>query len=518
MAELRIKRDESFSYGFDPGFQQRYVEFWKSFIDDVPSGLRKLKDDPVLFIEMCCKTASKDPVTGLLSTKQLELFETQKDTVRDFHSCFIKREPLIVLKSRQQGASWLISGFAVWIAIFIPNQVILYTTRDEDSLHTKGDPTTLMGKPEYIIEKLPKILKKHAIHKWKCYNFNFQLNDTIMKGQTGKEAARSTTASLSINDEFAFNKYQKQLKSSLINACPCNIFISTLNTPGDEFDQMRKSKAYQKTVLDWRDDPRIKDKDLFREQYIARNGYADFLREIDMKFNTADALYLFEPEWVEKLPVLYKEPIPNSYPIIAGMDVAAMGNNNNVVIVRQGPHILRMYSWNKCHAHESFEVVNSLWEEYQWSTLVFDEVGVGSAMASEFDRRRNSIMFHVVGVNVGSPARDNEDDTYDDLTYNPANKVYTNLRARLYWTLRERVRKSVLEIASPDDQLYIMEQEILDEMGPMTYDTINQGKIRIVSKRDLKENSPDSLDALMLTMYAEEVAHVNDAREYLYGR
>jgi phage terminase large subunit len=517
MAEVTFKSLPGFSLGFDPEFQQRWGTFWSGYLKDKKSHLLALKEDPVLFIEMCCKTASEEPITGLLSIKQFELSEDQKRIIRDFHQAFVNRQSLVLLKSRQMGASWLVCAFVLWVAIFFPNQQIIFTSKDEEALHICGDPSTLMGKVEYITGSLPKTFREDAIHRCELYRRNFKINDTIINGQTGKEASRSRTASLSINDELAFNKNQAALVKSLTSGCKCNFFISTLDEPNDTFHRLTQNKAYLQIRLWATKDPRIKDYAKFRAEYIAKTDLATFMREIEGKFNTANALYLFEPEWVEKLPELSDQYKPNRFPRVAGLDVAAYGNNNNVLYIRQGPYKVAKVKWNKCEFHESVEKLIELHEEYNFDTLAFDEIGVGMGIASELRRRESEIKFHVVGVNVSAPNNDKEYNVFEDSIHELSGLVFVNLRARLYWTLREMVRKTVTGVAVDGEQIYINDPDILEQMGPMLYDKKeNNGKIQIISKRKLAI-SPDDLDALMFTIFAEECAFVSDTYEQLFG-
>lgn len=517
MHQISIKKDPNFSLGFDPNFQERWFLFWRNYLKDKKTHLLALSKDPILFIEMCCKTASEEPMTLLLSIKHFELWEEQKKIIRSFHDAFINRKSLVLLKSRQQGASWMVCAFVAWVAIFFPNQQIIFTSKDEEALHIKGDPSTLMGKVEYIINSLPKTFREDAIHTCEMFTRNFKINDTIINGQTGKEAGRSRTASLTINDELAFNKNQAALVKSLTSGCKCNFFLSTLDEPNDTFHRLTQNKSYMQIRLWATQDPRIKDYAKFRADYIAKTDLATFLREIEGKFNTANSLYLFEPDWVEKLPSLRPQFKPNRFPRVAGLDVAAYGNNNNVLYIRQGPYKIAKEKWNKCEFHESVDQIIELHQEYGFDTLAFDEIGVGMGIASEFRRREKDIKFHVAGVNVSAPHDDKQYKVFEETIHEESGLVFVNLRARLYWILRERTRKTVTGTATEDELIYPDDDEIFEQMGPMLYDKKeNNGKIQIISKRKLPI-SPDDLDALMFTIYAEECAYISDTYEQLFG-
>lgn len=516
---MLITNAKAFSYAFDPLFAGRYIEFWKNFIADPSANLEKIKKDPVLFVEMCCKTISKDPVTRLLSVKQLELFDMQKDYLHSLHiDVFINQRPAVLLKSRQMGASWLTCAFALWVAIFHPHQVILFTTMRKEDLYKEMDPMTLMGKVEYMLANLPKIFKEHAIYHQYIIARQFKINGCILKGVTGKQAGRSQTASLTVNDEFAYNINQKAMLSSMKNACSANIFLSTLQNPDDEFDRMRYSDAYIQLRMYWKDDPRIKNQEEFKRDYIAKNGQDDFDREMDMKFSQGDKNYVFDHNWIEALPELTPKTLSYNFPKVAGFDAAGLGKDLNVIIIRQGPHILYVDSWNKCFASESFERIMESHNECPFDVLVFDEVSVGYAIASEVDRNFDMIPFEVYGFNGSTSGKDDNEEVMDDLIDERSRKVYMNLRSRMYWVCRERIRKTVEGTANDFELSYVEDFDILREMKVLTYDE-DLGKIRIMSKKTMKDRkikSPDFLDAYVYTYYAEEMAMDDRIYEEIY--
>ena len=514
---MKIINSEKFSYGFHPNFPYVWAKFWKDFVESPSRGLTILKSDPVLFVEMCCQTVSKDPVTGLLSIMKLELFEAQKEYIRSLQQVFVKRQALVLLKSRQIGASWLTCAFSLWVAIFHPHQVVLFTTKSKEDLYIEDDPMTLMGKVKYMLDKLPKVFKKNAIYYEYCIARQFKINDCILKGLTGKEAGRSQTASLTINDEFDFNQNQKALLSSMKNACDTNIFLSTLNSPNSEFDRMRKSSAYVQCRIHWRTDPRIKDQEKFKADYIAKNGIGDFDREMDMKFNQGSKKYIIDHDWIEKMK---EKEVPiadyTGYPLVAALDVAAMGGNMNVLTVKQGWKFW-IYSWNKTPAYESYDILMEYYETHKWQILVFDEIGVGYAIAGEFERNYDQTPFEVVGINVGSTGQDKKGDIYDELLEEESHKVYANLRARLYWEFRERFRRTVEGTATYYELIYVDDDRVLEEAYILTFED-HTGKIKVISKKDLPPGikSPDYLDSSVYTLYAEELIMDDLVNEEIY--
>ena len=124
-----------------------------------------------------------------------------------------------------------------------------------------------MGKIEFMITNLPPAIKK-LITFLQINKMSLDINGSTILGFTGEEGARSFTPDLLINDEFAFNPFGGALITSAVPATHTSLFVSTLNRPNDEFDQLTSSRVYEQCILDWHDDPRVKDTDAFRTRKI----------------------------------------------------------------------------------------------------------------------------------------------------------------------------------------------------------------------------------------------------------
>lgn len=510
--------------GIDPTFKDRYEAFHSKYAPDsdpeiLSEGLHLLMNDPVIFIEMCIKVISSG-YGGQKKIMLFELWEEQKVFVRLIYKVFKegKKKGVVCCKSRQQGASWLITAFALHSAIFEPFSTIGFTSVSADYVHKIGNYDTLMGKINFFLDNLPPIAKKLIVHR-NLKHFNYEVNQSLISGFVGAEGARSTTPDLLINDEFAFNPNAQSLMAGSVPSARCLVFVSTLNHPNSEFDRLRRNDMYEQVTLDWRKDPRIKeDAELWRLRKIKElNGdETRFDREYDMQYNISGVAYLVPPE---VLKYFYTFRLDSSYRtgrVIAGLDVAGMGTNYNVLYIRQGACELDVHRWRGLQAFETVEKVVKLASQYNISIVCFDEIGVGMGVASEFNRyaKGGMLPFKAIGLNMNWSADQGDSDRQNVYINEPERKVYKNLRAKLYWQLARRMRLTYQAKGKPllEDAIEVKTYAILNQLSPMTFETEN-GKIQIMSKRRLKVEarargihfeSPDELDACMLSFGADE--------------
>lgn len=118
-----------------------------------------------------------------------------------------------------------------------------------------------------------------------------------------------------------------------------------------------------------------------------------------------------------------------------------------------------------------------------------DNVGIGAGMTHRAHelKRNNKINHTFRGVNVGNkPSNRNE---------------FLNLRAELWWQIRERFERGDIDIDPQDD-------ELAAQLADIRLKPRSDGIIQIESKEDMKKrgrSSPDDADALMLSTVEPKV-------------
>lgn len=529
-----FKSSKLYAYKFDLDIEKKLLAFVSSFRDalqkDDDSVLQDLKYNPVKFCNFLCKTMSKDPITGLQTITMFELMPRQAEVMNIlFHEVFLKQKKCVFLKSRQQGASWMLAALFVHISIFFPNQTLLMTSKDKDSLFIGGDAGSLMGKCQFIINNLPAWFKEVVLkHFYPLQTkLTLQVNKSFIKGQVGSNAGSGGTSSLGLNDEFDLNDNQQQMQSAMQIACGGLIYMSTLKQKGSLFGSMTKNKSYIQIRLSWRDDLRVKDKEGFKKEMIALLGLELWNREYEMKYSEGDEDYLIKGTWIDALREMDISKIDKRiyayFPIVAGLDCAGQGKDNNVLRIRQGPFEVATYKWNDCYAEESYKKILEAWNIHKFVIVAFDRIGVGFAMEGEFTRHIETIPFYFCGVISSSRLMDERDEVIENVSGEDSKIIYLNLRSRLWWEYRERVRKTVEGTALEYEVIFIQDERVLEELQLFTYTT--GSCIQIISKKDLRKklkkfggSSPDMADADVYTLYAQEQYLERLEYEHRFGK
>jgi hypothetical protein len=161
-----------------------------------------------------------------------------------------------------------------------------------------------------------------------------------------------------------------------------------------------------------------------------------------------------------------------------GVDVARFGDDKSMIYARCGPRV----ALHKVLAgHDTMAVSGAVVqavEQLAIDEVFVDDIGVGGGVT---DRLRE-LGVKVTGVNVSSRPRDP--------------KRFLNLRAELYWDLRDAFEEGRLSIEIGDNDL-------LAELAATRYELTSSGRIKIEPKEAIRTRlgrSPDRADAVMLTM------------------
>ena len=159
-------------------------------------------------------------------------------------------------------------------------------------------------------------------------------------------------------------------------------------------------------------------------------------------------------------------------PAIGGLDVAGPGEDETVLTIRQGSHVRRIVSWTQPDPRG--EVVAEL-RKWTIDRVNVDTIGVGHYMA----RHLEDAGYTVTDVNVGEAPTDRE--------------RFANLKAELYWGLRERLEQG--DMTGLDDDL------LISQCAGIRYKHNARGQVVIESKDEARKRgvtSPDRAESLML--------------------
>jgi phage terminase large subunit len=251
------------------------------------------------------------------------------------------------------------------------------------------------------------------------------------------------------------------------------ITISAFDTPNLEGITLESLLEMPEDQLDQNPRPYLTTRRWVREKYHDwGNGHPLWESRVLGNFPAQSEDALISLTWLEQarnreLPII-------AGPIEAGVDVAEGGDNETVLCVRQGPRILEIRSWAQRDPRGA--VVEAL-RPYRDSltSVKVDKVGVGAY----FEKHLADEGFPTTGVNVGETPLDDE--------------RFANLKAELYWALRERLERGTVCGA--------LSEKAIAQLASIRYSINSRGKIVIESKEQMLKRgakSPDHAEAVML--------------------
>ena len=196
---------------------------------------------------------------------------------------------------------------------------------------------------------------------------------------------------------------------------------------------------------------------------------------------------LISREWVDKARsrydsyVLEHGEIPPKYSkCIAGLDVAEMGADANILCKRYGNFVLPLVSWQGMDIPDTVDRAATELEDVPVIRICCDTTGVGAGTSASLSR------LHLPGVSCKVARSPTERTELGE---------FGILRDQLWWAVREWLRTD-LAMLPPDE-------ELIEELLVATY-KVDNGKVRIMKKDLMKEllrRSPDRADGLCLTFY-----------------
>jgi phage terminase large subunit len=160
--------------------------------------------------------------------------------------------------------------------------------------------------------------------------------------------------------------------------------------------------------------------------------------------------------------------------LIAGVDVGGPGEDETCLCVRRGPKIVLLKAWTQDQPYGAVAAALMPFKK-ELKSINVDGVGIGVGMVNHLA----DLGFKVNSINVGTSPRDKT--------------RFFNLKAEIYWQLRERARNG--EFAGLTDE------KAITQLVGIQYFHTPKGLVMIESKKDAAKRgvkSPDRAEAIIL--------------------
>jgi hypothetical protein len=175
-------------------------------------------------------------------SRPMILWPFQVEAARRFDAA-IGRHDQLWEKSRQMGASWLITGMLAWRWLFRRGQSFLIASRKEELVDASGSDVTLFFKIDYILKNLPAWMQPSFNRVLKTLE-NEENGSKINGESTNDNLGRGGTRTAILIDEFAAFENGHKVLAALRDATKCRVFVSTpQGCAGAFYDQRMKFKA-----------------------------------------------------------------------------------------------------------------------------------------------------------------------------------------------------------------------------------------------------------------------------------
>jgi phage terminase large subunit len=314
------------------------------------------------------------------------LFPKQRDMLQYVQACMANREPGLVEKSRDCGASWLAMCLAASLCLFGRGVVIGVGSRTENKVDRTGDPDSLLWKARFFIKSLPPEFRgawdetKHSAHM----RLQFPETGSAITGEAGDGIGRGGRSTMYIIDEAAFVERPQLIEASLASNTECRIDISTPNGRANSFAVKRHSGRVKVFTFGWRDDPR-KDQAWYERQCAILDPVTR-AQEIDLSYDASVEGLLLPMEWIQAAVGAHaKLGIEVTGARRGALDVADEGKDKCAFVGRHGILLEHLQSWSGKGSDIYGTTVKAfgVCEEYSYPAFDYDADGLGAGVRGD---------------------------------------------------------------------------------------------------------------------------------------
>ena len=493
--------------------------------------LAACKEDPIYWFTWWVWTHDPRLESGLPSDIPMILFDQQEVLLKSILSWQKNGLNGLIVKSREEGISWLAMAVCVYNFIFARSFTGLVISQKEDFVDLLGSKAALFGKFRHILYSLPLWMRPEKLGD---PNNGFDNKRRIVNPDTGSEMlggignnpGTSNRASMVFIDEAQGIEKPGSLDDSLESVSKCIISVGTPQGM-NHFGKKRHSGRVTVREIGWEQDPRKNpawrenkmNYDCFWRQYIeATCDPIAIAQNYDRDFNASVEGSFIPDAWIRSAVNLFDKP-DDYEATTAGFDVSTGRYNKAIYIMRKGVYVFA--------AKESpFKTVNegAWWaidegESDGITKLNYDGDGLGMSLMGLFENSDRKFRFAIKDVHGAQKASD----TMISSEGKRAFEKFGNRRAEVWWGLRERFRKTYEHVTDnryyPKCELISIQNDtdLISQLAQPKIMINERGKIYVESKKSMQGRnvmSPDKADALAYCFWDIEGGDVASGFRY----
>jgi len=183
------------------------------------------------------------------------LYDYQIESVSEiFDKILIDPGDILIDKSRDMGATWLVLACILWCWLCVPSFQALAGSRKESSVDNFMIDSHF-GKLRYMIQRLPSFLRppdfRHKVHDIKLNLFNSSNGSAIQGEATGPDFSRQGRYNIVMLDEFAAWETDQEAWTATGDSTTCRIVVSTPQGLVNKFAEIRFSNTTKIISMHW---------------------------------------------------------------------------------------------------------------------------------------------------------------------------------------------------------------------------------------------------------------------------
>lgn len=490
----------------------------------IPSLKVHYKYNPIDFInDWGCTVDTRNVGTDRPAFIPFILQPKQEDLVLWILEMWKNKEPGIMPKSREVGASWTAIALSCTLCLFYIDMAIGFGSRKEEYVDKASDPKSLFWKGRIFLENVPEEFRGGFITKKHSPYMRIEIPETksIISGEAGDGIGRGDRKAIYFVDESAFLERPMLVENSLSFTTNCRIDMSSVNGFDNPFSEKMDSwPKHRVFIYHWRDDLR-KDQAWYDDQCSKLNPIT-IAQELDLDRAASKEGILIPQIWVQAaIDAHIKLKFPPSGKKRGALDVADKGIDLNCFTYRHGIVMLECEEWSGKGSDIFYTVEKTFMkcDDFGLDEFDYDADGLGAGVRGDarvINERPNRAGHQIEangfqGSSTDLPGGDRTiiegDNARKSRTWND---FVANRKAQGWWYLRMRFQKTyrwVIEgIACDPDEIISLSSTLRElsklcmELSQPTYAINGAGKI-VVDKAPEGQRSPNKADSTMI-LYA----------------
>lgn len=216
--------------------------------------------DVLFWVNVFCFTF--DPRVTEGTTLPFVLYQFQEKAMLEIMDAIWRGQDLVILKSRDEGASWLCMLAMFWLFLYHKGNKFLAISRKEHLVDRPGDPDCLFWKLDFVLKNMPRWLlpepkrEDGGVGRRKLTFENYSNGSTINGESTTGKAGVGGRATAAFIDEFSRIEEDRELMSGTADTTRCRIFNFTPFGTTNEAYKLAQREDVRKLRLHWSEDPR----------------------------------------------------------------------------------------------------------------------------------------------------------------------------------------------------------------------------------------------------------------------